>query len=223
MEVCFIDSPFEIETLPLDKIYVLDNWLAPIIHRKIDGVVTTANWRKTNEVRGDDPTGLPMHQFWGSTMNRDNDWDNENSHDLIVWSKYLEERLREGFGFNWKKLDYMGLNSQTQGLYGTIHNDCPDDEDQNLSFLYYPNTHWEDHWGGVLRLYENPKDGIETIQGFDNRENGVQIAEVSFKPNRLIMFDGRIPHGADAPNSNARYMDRRSIVIRGDKVKLCQR
>ena len=74
MEVCFIDSPFEIETLPLDKIYVLDNWLAPIIHRKIDGVVKTANWRKTNEVRGDDPTGLPMHQFWGSTMNRDDDW-----------------------------------------------------------------------------------------------------------------------------------------------------
>jgi hypothetical protein len=73
-----------------------------------------------------------------------------------------------------------------------------------------------------LRLYETPEDGIETIQGFDLRENGIQIAEVEFKPNRLIMFDGRIPHGADAPNPSARYMDRRSIVIRGDKVKLCQ-
>ena len=34
------------------------------------------------------------------------------------------------------------------------------------------------------------------------------------------MFDGRIPHGADAPNSKARYMDRRSIVLRGDEVQL---
>jgi hypothetical protein len=47
-----------------------------------------------------------------------------------------------------------------------------------------------------------------------------QIGSVEFVPNRLIMFDGRIPHGADAPNSKARYMDRRSIVLRGDEVQL---
>ena len=34
------------------------------------------------------------------------------------------------------------------------------------------------------------------------------------------MFDGRRPHGADAPNSRARYMDRKSLVIRGDEVEL---
>ena len=34
------------------------------------------------------------------------------------------------------------------------------------------------------------------------------------------MFDGRIPHGADAPNERARYADRRSIVLRGDEVEL---
>ena len=34
------------------------------------------------------------------------------------------------------------------------------------------------------------------------------------------MFDGRIPHGADAPNDSARYADRRSIVLRGDEVEL---
>ena len=39
-------------------------------------------------------------------------------------------------------------------------------------------------------------------------------------PNRLLMFDGRIPHGADAPNERARYADRKSIVLRGDEVEL---
>ena len=34
------------------------------------------------------------------------------------------------------------------------------------------------------------------------------------------MFDGRIPHGADAPTERARYMDRRSIVLRGDEIEL---
>ena len=47
-----------------------------------------------------------------------------------------------------------------------------------------------------------------------------QIGEVEFLPNRLLMFDGRIPHGADAPNERARYADRKSIVLRGDEVEL---
>jgi hypothetical protein len=222
MEICVIDSPVKIEKLPLDKIYVLDNWLAHPIHKKVDESLKGARWGKSNEVRGDDPTGLPMHQFWGASMYCDDNWSDEVDNGIILWSKYLNERVGEDFGFEWENFQYMGGNSQTQGLYGTIHTDCPLDEDQNLSFLYYTNTHWEDHWGGVLRLYETPEDGIETIQGFDLRENGIQIAEVEFKPNRLIIFDGRIPHGADAPNPSARYMDRRSIVIRGDKVKLCQ-
>ena len=34
------------------------------------------------------------------------------------------------------------------------------------------------------------------------------------------MFDGRIQHGAEAPHESARYIDRKSIVIRGDEVQL---
>ena len=47
-----------------------------------------------------------------------------------------------------------------------------------------------------------------------------QVAEVEFVPNRLVIFDGRIPHGADAPNESARYMDRKSLVVRGDEIEL---
>ena len=58
------------------------------------------------------------------------------------------------------------------------------------------------------------------LQGRDEHIENHQIAEVEFVPNRLVMFDGRIPHGADSPTQQARYMDRRSIVVRGDEVKL---
>ena len=34
------------------------------------------------------------------------------------------------------------------------------------------------------------------------------------------MFDGRIPHGAEAPHKNAKYLDRRSIVLRGDEIEV---
>ena len=47
-----------------------------------------------------------------------------------------------------------------------------------------------------------------------------EIGSVDFKPNRLLMFDGRIPHGAEAPHESARYIDRKSIVIRGDEIAL---
>ena len=142
------------------SIYVLDNWLAHPIHKKVDESLKGARWGKSNEVRGDDPTGLPMHQFWGASMYCDDNWSDEVDNGIILWSKYLNERVGEDFGFEWENFQYMGGNSQTQGLYGTIHTDCPLDEDQNLSFLYYTNTHWEDHWGGVLRLYETPEDDI---------------------------------------------------------------
>ena len=58
------------------------------------------------------------------------------------------------------------------------------------------------------------------MDGRDDHIKNHQIAEIEFKPNRLIMFDGRIPHGADAPHESARYIDRRSLVIRGDEVRL---
>ena len=69
MEICVIDSPVKIEKLPLDKIYVLDNWLPSSLHHFYDTQISRANfWSKGNEVRGDSPTGLPHHQFWGGAI-----------------------------------------------------------------------------------------------------------------------------------------------------------
>mgnify|MGYP000913059957 CR=1 FL=1 len=77
----------------VQKIYVLDNWLAHPIHKKVDESLKGARWGKSNEVRGDDPTGLPMHQFWGASMYCDDNWSDEVDNGIILWSKYLNERV----------------------------------------------------------------------------------------------------------------------------------
>lgn len=221
IKVVHIDEPFKIKDLPLKDVYVLDNYLATELHHHFDDYIVSNNlWSKTNQVSSGSPTGLPHHSFWGATYYREN-MKLEKGMDKLhtVFPYYLNRRLQTEFGFKWERFQYMGLNSQTQGLQGTTHADCQDEDEWNLSFLYYTNKFWNKEWGGTLRLYN------EMQQGLDGREehiNNHQIAEVEFKPNRLIIFDGRIPHGADAPSPSARYIDRRSLVLRGDEVRLVE-
>jgi hypothetical protein len=220
-KVVFIDKPFKVDALPLKDIYVLDNWLCSELQQHYDEQLRFTNfWAKANEVRNhNSTTGLPHHSFWGGSMFRYQNYEVDDDVNPLdtKFTKYLNRRLQTEFGFKWVRFQYAGLNSQTQGLHGTTHADCAEEDEWNLSFLYYPNTFWNPKWGGALRIYDSPQQGLD---GRDDHIKNHQITEIEFKPNRLIMFDGRIPHGADAPNPSARYMDRRSLVVRGDEVRL---
>lgn len=220
LDIEYIDEPFNISELPLTKVYVLDNWLSPELHHHFDTMISDHQiWSKTNQVGSRHPNGLPHHSLWGASFYRDNfKPDTSCSEGDLSFVRFLIRRLETEFGFEWVRFQYAGLNSQTMGQHGTTHSDCQDDDDWNISFLYYTNKYWNPHWGGDLRFYD------EHQQGLDGRQEHIeehQIGSVEFKPNRLLMFDGRIPHGADAPNDNARYMDRKSLVVRGDEVRLC--
>ena len=142
---------------------------------------------------------------------------NDTPEEYTYIAKWLNRKIMTDFGFKWVRFQYMGTNSQTYCQLGTTHHDCDEQDEFNLSFLYYYNTFWNKEWGGTLRFYDASQQGLI---GRDEHIVNHQIAEVDFKPNRLLMFDGRIPHGADAPNERARYADRKSIVLRGDEVEL---
>ena len=74
LDVEYIDKPFHVVELPLTKVYVIDDYLETSIHHSINQAFTQAPiWSKTNEVRGDSPTGLSHHQFWGASFLRGND------------------------------------------------------------------------------------------------------------------------------------------------------
>jgi hypothetical protein len=235
MELIYHNESFKLKDIgfPLKDIHIIDNWLPVQLHYWIDEAVSQPNiWSKNNQVTGDSPTGLPHHQFWGATMMKgtnsslievgnypDTDPEINQYLDTKCCAKWLDRKLQTDFGFEWVRFQYMGLNSQTQGLHGTTHSDCQDEDEWNLSFLYYTNKIWSEHWGGPLRIYDEMQQGLH---GRANHIKNHQIAEIPFKPNRLVVFDGRIPHGADAPTEEARYIDRKSIVIRGDEIRLVE-
>ena len=225
MELIYHDESFDLNDIeyPLKDIHIIDNYLSSEIHHWVDTTLHMANiWAKTNLVKGDMKTGLPHHELWGATLINKNSYPHAY-HELDDWlgvkcvAEWLNSKLQMDFGFKWERFQYMGLNSQTQGLHGTTHADCDVNDEWNLSFLYYTNKFWEKHWGGPLRIYDEMQQGLH---GRDNHIKNHQIAEIEFKPNRLVMFDGRTPHGADAPTPEARYMSRKSIVIRGDEIRL---
>tara|TARA_Y100000766_G_scaffold62036_1_gene51290 strand:+ start:577 stop:1314 length:738 start_codon:yes stop_codon:yes gene_type:complete len=224
IEVVHLDKPFKIKDMPLgNKVYVIDDYLETSIHFWLENMIKTANmWSKSNKVRGESKTGLPHHELWGAAyyvgQRKDGSLVRGDCTGLqVIPGKYLNRRICTDFGFKWKRFQYMGMNSQTYGQHGTTHSDCDDDNDWNLSFLYYYNTFWNPAWGGDLRLYNSFQWGIE---GREEHVRDNQIGSVEFVPNRLLIFDGRIPHGADAPTERARYADRCSIVLRGDEIEL---
>ena len=224
MKIQYVTEPFKLSEIPLKDVYVFDDFLSSEMHRAIDSHISRSSmWSKTNQVRGDSPTGLSHHSFWGATYFRGTDGGRKKRMDSDMnqrdgyLAQWFNRKIQTDFGFQWVRFQYMGLNSQTQGLQGTTHADCSPEDEWNLSFLYYTNTFWNKEWGGSSRFYDEMQQGID---GRDEHIKNHQIGEVEFKPNRLLMFDGRIPHGADAPSPKARYIDRKSIVLRGDEIRL---
>ena len=227
MNFVYHDEPFKLtgENFPfgMKTVHVVDNFLGPELHKFWnDSLVNSNMWSKTNQVGSRSKTGLPHHSFWGGTffsgMHHNNgkiDIPAETDNSNTYFAEFFNRKCETDFGFRWLDFDYMGLNSQTQGLDGTNHVDCEDNKDWNLSFLWYINTFWNPNWGGDLRFYEFNEGG-----GVGDSMDKFEVGRVEFKPNRLLLFDGRIPHGAEAPKPSARYIDRRSVVLRGSEIEL---
>jgi len=229
MKIIYHDKPFRLDetNYPFGKVvHVVDNYMEDSLWRWWDRKIVSSNiWSKTNQVSSDSKTGLPQHSFWGGTFfnsmhhNHDGlDIPEETQRKDTYMAHFFDRKVRTDFGFEWVNYDYMGLNSQTQGLDGTNHSDCEPDKEWNLSFLFYLNTFWNPNWGGDLRFYDHLEPS-----GAGESQDKYEIARVQFKPNRLLLFDGRIPHGAEAPKPCAKYIDRRSIVHRGTEIRFADK
>lgn len=77
---------------------------------------------------------------------------------------------------------YVNL-STAQDIYH-YHVDSMNDLDKTM--LYYCNTYWEENWEGETHFGDNNAKEI--------------VASVSFKPNRLVLFNGSIPHKSSQPS-----------------------
>jgi len=145
-------------------------------------------------------------------------------HSIIDW---FIHKLRQDFHFDWVKFQYCGFNGQTIGQDGTVHEDTGLGEEclDNLSFLYYDQSRWEDDWGGDLIFYNSEYHShAEEYSGIPKDEGSHEIGRVQYKPNRLVIMNGAMTHrhpGPDAEyNVENQFPYRTSLVVRGDKVRL---
>tara|TARA_S200002703_G_scaffold18662_1_gene15193 strand:- start:300 stop:833 length:534 start_codon:yes stop_codon:yes gene_type:complete len=94
------------------------------------------------------------------------------------------------------------FNGQPNGFDGTIH--CDYEKPGSLTALLFVNPEWEKWWGGDFLLYD--KEGEELING------------VTFKSNRLVLFDANLHHRGLGPIHTALGTFRVSIAFQFEKT-----
>jgi len=91
--------------------------------------------------------------------------------------------------------EYIGLNGQSKDQTASMHTDCAHDSADDLSILFYLG---EDTDGDLL-LY-------------DKSDTTRVLHRIPYRPNRIVAFDGSIPHQALAPTDDKFRM---SLIVRG--------
>ena len=214
MQTIYQNNTFKLKNLPLEAIYVIDNWLPENMFTQFDDVLGKTNrWIFDNDVTYED--GETTEITW--IMRLFKKW-MKPAGDYVEFARPIIEQMCNDFGVEFEQFDFAGINGQTQGLQGTIHKDSF--RPKNITFLWHCTKEWDKGWGGSFRVYQ--KDTLDKgLRGFSEElVKNYQIAEIEYKPNRLIIVDGSYPHSADAPNSSSGYAFRKTFVARGNVAKL---
>ena len=201
-------------TAPKDPNLSINSKLNITLVNKFNNVLKNTNrWSFDNDVTYED--GETTEITWIMRLFRK--W-MKPAGDYVEFGRPIIDKMCSDFNVEFEQFDFAGINGQTQGLQGTIHKDSF--RPRNITFLWHCNTEWDNNWGGKFRVYE--KDTLDKgHRGFSEElVQNYQIAEIEYKPNRLIIVDGSYPHSADAPNSKSGYAFRKTFVARGNVAKL---
>lgn len=108
------------------------------------------------------------------------DLDEENFCLPLIYD--LHKKINDNFINKEKeKIKRWHINIHPTGYDGTIH---VDNEQHLPTYLYCCTSGWRPEWGGEFILYDENHEAKEVV---------------SFKKDRLIIFDGFYPHRAVAP------------------------
>ncbi len=155
----------------------------------------TPHWMLTNSTY--DEKGVALHRIWGASY-------------IEAWRRNggwtgLPPVLYSALAALFRKLDvtitapeYIGLNGQSRGQNASMHADCELNSPDDLSILVYLG---EDTSGDLLLYDKNDRKRL--------------LHRIAFRPNRVVAFDGSIPHQALAPTDDKFRM---SVIIRGKYV-----
>jgi hypothetical protein len=179
-------------TRVLDRILVFDDLLPSTQLLLIEQwSVQTPHWMLTNSAY--DTPGKAQHRIWGASYIQA--WRNGGWPGLppVLFSTLAT--VFERLGVVVTSPAYIGLNGQSRGQEASVHVDCARDAADQISILVYVGENTD----GDLQLYD--KDDRERL-----------LDRVAFRPNRVVVLDGSIPHRARAPGDDRFRM---SIIVRG--------
>jgi hypothetical protein len=132
---------------------------------------------------------------WNDDLTKSPDWnwhqDLENNNQRVLWDA-VDRVILDVVGVR-HKLDRVYSNAHTYGQDGQIHRD-----DGNITAIYYPLPWDVRHEGGT---------------SFYDEEITECISYSSYKQNRLVIFDAKIPHRA-MPVTRDCYALRSVIVFK---------
>jgi hypothetical protein len=152
--------------------------------------LNTPHWMLTNSVY--DNLGRARHRIWGASYIQA--WQQHGWHGLppVLFSTLAI--VFQKLGIVLLRPEYIGLNGQSQGQHASIHIDCGRGTPNQISLLVYIGENTD----GDLLLYDRDAERLTD--------------RVGYRPNRVVVLDGSIPHQARAP-SDDRF--RMSIIARG--------
>jgi hypothetical protein len=176
----------------LDRVLVFDDFFPSTQIMLLEKwALQTPHWMLTNSSH--DEQGHARHRIWGASY--------IDAYRKGGWPG-LPPVLFTALATAFQKLgliitapEYLGLNGQSRGMNGGVHIDCAPDAPDQLSLLIYLGEDTD----GDLVLY-------------DKKDRQQEVQRISFRPNRVVVMDGSIPHAAQAP-SDDRF--RMSVIARG--------
>jgi hypothetical protein len=151
----------------------------------------TPHWMLTNSTHNE--KGEVMHRIWGASYIEA--WRRKGWIGLppVLYSSIVT--LFRKLNVTITEPEYIGLNGQSRGQDASMHADCGLDSPDDLSILVYLG---EDTSGDLLLYDKNDHERL--------------LHRIAFRPNRIIAFDGSVPHQALAPEGDKFRM---SLIIRG--------
>jgi hypothetical protein len=176
----------------VDRVLVFDGLLSPTqLVLLCRWALTTPHWMLTNSAY--DEAGQAQHRIWGASYIQP--WKQQGWPGLppVLFSTIA--CACQQLDVHFTEPGYIGLNGQSRGQQASVHVDCARDAADQLSMLIYIGEDTD----GDLVLY-------------DKNSRTREVQRVQYRPNRIVVFDGSIPHQALAPCDDRFRM---SIIVRG--------
>lgn len=176
----------------VDRVMVFDDLYSTTqLYLLEQWALQTPHWMLNNAVL--DQQGRMRHRIWGASYIKA--WKQGGWPGLPPTLFAAVATLFQKLGVVITEPQYIGLNGQSRGQDASTHTDCERDAPGLLSILVYIGEETD----GDLHLFD--KDDREKL-----------LERIAFRPNRIVAFDGSIPHRACAP-ADDRF--RMSIIVRG--------